>query len=309
MHYLGEIISLAVAVSWTFSAVFAETASKRLTPLILNVVRMTMALVLLSLTILFFTGSATPLYADGYTWLWLLVSGIVGYVVGDTCLFNAYVIIGSRFGQLFMTLSPPTAAICGYLFLGEKMSMLSIFGMFITVTGIGISVMNKGEHHGFNLRLPIRGMIYAIGAGMCTGGGLVLSKIGINHYEQLIPSGATSSIGMIPVTATFIRSVAGLAGFLLIFLFRNERHYFRKAVCDKTGMLNAVGMTIFGPFIGVSLSLMAVQYTTTGIASTLMALTPVIIILPSHFFYHQKIKAREIAGAVIAVIGVSIFFL
>jgi drug/metabolite transporter (DMT)-like permease len=74
-------------------------------------------------------------------------------------------------------------------------------------------------------------------------------------------------------------------------------------------MWNAVGMTIFGPFVGVSLSLMAVQYTTTGIASTLMALTPVIIIIPSHFIYHQQISRKEILGAIIAVVGVSLFFI
>ena len=300
---------MAVAVSWTFSAIYAETASKILTPLILNVVRMTLALILLSATIFIFTGSALPEYTDNRTWFWLLLSEIVGYVIGDTCLFNAYVVIGSRFGQLFMTLSPITAAITGYLFLHEKMSFISILGMAVTLFGIGMSVLNKGQHHKFSLSLPLKGILYAVGAGMCTGGGLVLSKIGINHYAQLIPQGASDNANMIPVSATFIRSVSGMLGFYVILRFRKERHYFKKAMHDKTGMWNAVGMTIFGPFVGVSLSLMAVQYTTTGIASTLMALTPVIIIIPSHFIYHQQISRKEILGAIIAVVGVSLFFI
>ncbi len=54
---------------------------------------------------------------------------------------------------------------------------------------------------------------------------------------------------------------------------------------------------------------MAVQYTEAGIASTLMALTPIIIILPSYWLFHQKITWKAVVGAVISVIGVSLFFL
>jgi drug/metabolite transporter (DMT)-like permease len=54
---------------------------------------------------------------------------------------------------------------------------------------------------------------------------------------------------------------------------------------------------------------MAVQYTDAGIASTLMALTPIIILLPSRWFFHQPITWRTVIGAVISVIGVSLFFL
>ena len=74
-------------------------------------------------------------------------------------------------------------------------------------------------------------------------------------------------------------------------------------------MFAAVGTTISGPFIGVSLSLMAVNYTEAGIASTLMALTPIIILLPAYLFFKQKITWMEIIGAFISVIGVSLFFL
>ena len=66
--------------------------------------------------------------------------------------------------------------------------------------------------------------------------------------------------------------------------------------------------TITGPFIGVSLSLMAVQYTEAGIASTLMALTPIFIIAPAYWLFHQRVSLKEVIGAVISVIGVSLFF-
>jgi drug/metabolite transporter (DMT)-like permease len=309
VHYLGESIALIVAVSWTLSAVFAEVASKRLSPIVLNVVRMILSMLMLMSMLFVFSGHIMPQYADSETWTWMLLSGVVGYIFGDTCLFNAYVTIGSRFGQLFMTLSPLTAAITGFLFLDEKMSLLSIIGMIITLAGIGISILNKGEHTKLSFKLPLKGILYGIGAGIGQGGGLVLSKIGICHYTQTIPSAATDCINLVPFSATLIRTFAGLIGFIIILRFRKEYHELNTRLHDKKGMWNAFAMTIFGPFLGVSLSLMSVQYTSTGIASTIMALSPILIILPSHYIFKLKVTAIEVIGAVISVVGVSLFFI
>lgn len=81
------------------------------------------------------------------------------------------------------------------------------------------------------------------------------------------------------------------------------------AVNDRQGMKFALLTTFFGPFLGVSLSLMAVQYANAGIASTLMALTPVLIIVPYSIIKHQKISPKEILGTVITVTGAALFFL
>ena len=120
--HLGEIISLGVAVSWTITALCFEYAGRRMHSTIsLNIIRLVMALVLLALTLLIFTGNIWPQNAGKEAWLWLGVSGLVGYVFGDYCLFSSYLVIGSRFGQLFMTLAPPSAALGGWLILGEHM--------------------------------------------------------------------------------------------------------------------------------------------------------------------------------------------
>ena len=64
-----------------------------------------------------------------------------------------------------------------------------------------------------------------------------------------------------------------------------------------------------GPFLGVSFSLMAVQYTAAGIASTIMAMTPIIILIPSYYLFKQPITLKSIIGAIVSCIGVSLFFL
>lgn len=303
----GEIISLAVAISWTVTAMLAEVASKRITPLGLNVIRMMMSLVLLAVVMWIWIGKPYPVDADGETWMWLSLSGFVGYVLGDYCLFNSYILIGSRFGQLFMTLAPAAAAIFGYILLGEQMSMLAICGMLVTMFGIGMSVLSKGEKHKVSMKLPLKGVLFGIGAGLGQGIGLVLSKVGMTHYETLIQS--QDVLDLMPFSSTFIRAITGMLGFGLTMIVTGKTRSIVASTRDGKGMLFALGATITGPFIGVSLSLMATLYTSTGIAQTIMAMTPVFILLPSWYFFKQKVTWLEIVGAIIAVLGVAMFFL
>ena len=304
MAYLGEIISIGVAFSWTATALLSEFGSKRLGNLTLNVLRM--ALALLFAMVMFFVVSGSPLPTGGTleAYGWMLLSGLVGYVIGDFCLFQCYIIIGSRYGQLFMTLAPLAAALMAWVTLGQQMSAMSIVAMLVTLLGISISVLGRGEHHRVSLKLPLGGVLFAVGAALCQGIGLVLSKIGMDHYDTTaIPE------WLVPFSANFFRCVAGIVGFTLLLYFREGFQPLREAVHDRKGMMVATATTIFGPFVGVGFSLMAVQYTSAGIASTLMALTPIIIILPSYWLFGQKITWKVVLGAVISCIGVSLFFL
>ena len=305
MNYIGEMISIGVAFSWTATALLSEFGSKRLGNLTLNVLRMALTLLFSLPLFAVVTGNPLPAGASAEAAGWMLLSGLVGYVIGDFCLFQCYIIIGSRFGQLFMTLAPLSAALMAWVTLGQQMTGMSILAMFVTLFGIGISVLGRGEHHKVSLKLPLNGVLFAIGAAMCQGIGLVLSKIGMDRYEI----SADMPSWLVPFSANFYRCIAGIVGFALLMYFREGMTHLSEALHDKKGMTAALATTIFGPFIGVGFSLMAVQYTAAGIASTLMAMTPIIILLPSYWLFHEKITWRAVLGAVISVFGVSLFFL
>ena len=332
--FVGETLSLIVAAAWTVTALYAEVGSKRIGSLPFNAVRMSMSLVVLALTLWLTMGVPVPRFADSATWMWLLLSGVVGYVVGDYFLMQGYIIIGSRFGQLFMTLSAPTAALLGRLFIGEQMRPTAIAGMFVTLCGIAISILSKKEEPAgrdrdvsafrLRLKLPRKGIFCAAMAGICQGAGLVLSKIGMASYDaalhirgisaDAVPEGALLRIPLkisIPFASTMMRGTIGLAGFLLLlFLFsKGSAAPLRKALKDRKALRCAFWSMFFGPFVGVSLSLMATLYTATGIAQTLFALTPVLIIAPAALIFHQKVTLREVIGAVISVGGVCLFFI
>ena len=311
MQHLGEIISLIVALSWTATAIFADIASHRLGALPLNLIRMGFSIVFLSVLLVIVTGSPIPLYADGATYFWLALSGLVGYVFGDMCLFSCYVLIGSKFGQILMTLAPPVAGIAGWLMLGEKLSWHSWLAMLVTLTGIAICILGRGgASHKLEVKLPLKGVLLGIGAGIGQGVGLVLSKIGLENYAAALPDDVSHGVSaMMPFAGTLIRAVTGFIGFFLLLAVMGRTSQLRTAVNDRQGMKFALLTTFFGPFLGVSLSLMAVQYANAGIASTLMALTPVLIIVPYSIINHQKISPKEILGTVITVTGAALFFL
>ncbi len=310
MNHLGEIISLVVAISWTVTALFADKASHRLGSMTANVIRLVLASVFLAAILWVGVGHPYPVYADGKAWAWLAASALVGYVFGDYCLFNCYLSIGARFGQLFMTLAPPMAAMAGWAILGESLSWKSILAMAVTLCGIAISILSRGGDHHVRLTLPLKGILLGLGAGLGQGVGLVLSKVGLEHYAAAVPADAPAAMDtLLPFASTMIRAVVGGAGFLALMALQRKTRDLRAAAHDRKGLGYALIMTLFGPVFGVSLSLMAVRYTSAGIASTLMALTPVFILIPYAFIYHQRIKAREVLGVVVSMTGVALFFL
>lgn len=311
MQHIGEIISLGVAVSWTITAWFADKASRRVGAMVTNVLRLALATLFLGILLWITLGHPYPVYADSNTWLWLGLSALVGYVFGDYCLFNCYLYIGPRFGQLMMTLAPPMAAVAGWLMLGETLSWKSILAMGVTLCGIGISILSRdsGSKY-FKLDLPLKGIILGVGAGVGQGVGLVLSKIGMQYYADALPADAPSSMEtLLPFASTMVRAIIGGLGFFLILCLQKNFGKLKSAVKDPVAMKYASIITLFGPAVGVSLSLMAVRYANAGIASTLMALTPVFILAPEVLINKKKIRFKEMVGLAVSITGVALFFL
>lgn len=310
MQYLGEIISIGVAFSFTITAIASELATKRLGVAVANVWRMLFAVVASGALCWVLLGSPYPVYANWQAWGWLALSGVVGYFFGDWCLFNAYLHIGSRYAQLFMTLAPIFSALGGWFALGQRLSLMSILAMTVTILGIAIGVMSTGGEHKVQVNLPLKGILFGIGASIGQGFGLVLSKVGMDAYTagvpwQVLPHMANS----LPFAANMIRTIAGLLCFGGWLLLAGKGKRFVEGGRDGKGLLLLAVAVTFGPFLGVGFSLLAVQYTAAGIAATLIASTPIIILIPSWYLFKQRITAASIIGAIISVLGGAMFFL
>jgi drug/metabolite transporter (DMT)-like permease len=166
----------------------------------------------------------------------------------------------------------------------------------MTFSGIAMAIFSRnGKGEKLSLKLAPRGLLYAFGGAVGQALGLVLSKLGLKDYD--------------PFAATQIRIIAGIAGFTVLVTFMSRWGSIIRATHDRKGMMATSLGAFFGPFLGVSFSLIAVKYTEAGIASTIMALVPVFIILPAVILYKQKVTLAEFLGAVVSVAGVALFFL
>jgi len=298
--YLGEIAALLTAVCWTVTAMAFESAGKRVGALSLNLIRLVIGLIFLAIYNTILNGEIFPT-ATGYQWLWLSLSGLIGFVLGDLFLFRAFIMIGARISMLIMALVPPIAALIGWITLGERLSGIEFLGMGITLSGIVLVVSSKLEIKksamGKSLKMGplVLGSVLALGGAIGQAAGLVLSKKGMQDMD--------------PFSATQIRIMTGVVGFaIVITIFKRWKHLLG-ALKDLKAMKFMTLGSFTGPFLGVSLSLLAVQHTDTGIAATLMALTPVMIIPPAILLKKEKVSAIEIIGALVSVCGVALFFL
>jgi drug/metabolite transporter (DMT)-like permease len=295
MNYIGEIAALLTAVFWTITALAFEQASLKVGSLAVNVIRLFLGFLFLSLFTLIYRGAFFPSDASTETWLWLLLSGIIGFLFGDLFLFKSYTLIGSRFAMLVMTLVPLITAIASRIILGERLSFLSYIGMFLTISGISLAIFNRNKEDGkIGIHLSVKGLLFAFFGALGQALGLVVSKLGMKDYD--------------PFAATQIRILAGIAGFVILVTVMKRWYSVGNALSHRQGMTGISIGSFFGPFLGVSFSLLAIQYTQTGIASTLMALVPILIIPPAILIYKQKVSIWEIVGVLISFSGVAILF-
>lgn len=294
--YIGEIAALLTAFCWVGSSVSFEFSGKQVGSLVLNLMRLVISLVVITVINFFITSGFQNLTVSPEAFQALLISGFVGLVIGDLFLFQAFVEIGARISMLIMALAPPITAVLSYFLLDETLGFFQILGMAVTILGIAVVILGKDKRaQKIVVKHPLKGILFAFLGAVGQALGLILSKVGVAELN--------------PFVASEIRIFSGILGFMVILAFTRKWPSFFKAFKNKTAMVGITVGSLFGPVVGVSLSLMAVKYTSTAIASTLMAIVPILIIPVSIFIFKEKVKANEIIGALIGVFGVAIIFI
>jgi drug/metabolite transporter (DMT)-like permease len=293
---IGELAALATAFSWTLVGIFFGKASSKIGSLSVNFIKLVFGFAFLTVTALITRGVPFPTDASLHNWTWLTVSGIIGFFIGDYFMLKAYIEVGVRISLLMMATSPPMAALLGYFLLGEKLSISGVIGMMVTIMGIVIVVMSRDRSgQGVRMKYSPRGLFFAFMGALGQATGLIFSKIGLLDYNTF--------------AATQIRIIAGFISFVIFVTVMGRWGELKLAIKDKEAIKNTMLGSFFGPFLGVSMSLVALRYTTAGIASTITSITPITIIPFSIFLFKEKVKPSEIFGAIVSVAGVAILLL
>lgn len=297
-NYLGEISALLTSFFWAGSSIFFTLAGKVYGSLIVNRVRLVMALLLLMATNWYLYATPIPWNAGWGPWFWLGLSGFIGLVLGDIFLFQAYLWIGPRITMLMMSLNPVIGALSAWLILGEKLRGIEWAGILLTLSGIAWVVW-EGNGRNKTEANPnyLRGILFGLGAAAGQAIGLVLSKKGLaNDFPA--------------ISGNVIRMVVAAFSLWTITLLQGQVKYTLQQVRQHPrANLLSLGGAICGPFIGVSFSLYAVQHANVGVASTLMALPPVILLPISYFFFKERFGWGAVIGTLVAIGGVALLFL
>lgn len=301
-NYFGETAAILTAVFWTVTSLAFESAGKKVGSLSVNLIRLIIAFFFIGIYSFVVRGHFFPTDATAYNWQWLSLSGLIGFVIGDLLLFQALVVIGARISMLVMALAPPFAALIGWLVLNETLSLMNWLGMVVTLSGIVLVILKREvkEENGIVVKklksgYSIQGILLALGGAVGQAAGLVVSKLGMGDYDAF--------------SSSQIRVLTGIAGFVVILTIFKRWPRFQAAIKNFSAMKRITLGAFFGPFLGVSFSLLAVQHTRAGIAATLMSISPVLIIGPSVILFGERINWKEILGALITVTGVALFFL
>lgn len=299
MAYAGELAALATVLCWTCSVQFFEAASKIAGAVSVNVIRIFVALSLFCLLHLWRYGVILPLDFPPHAWLFLGLSGIIGFFIGDIFLFEALIELGPRVTMLIQSLAAPTAAVIGWIFLDEIYIMRQWLGMSITLAGVSAVILERSRRTQPAQKLRIRrisfyGTLYAFLAMLSQAGGLVLSKIGMQDGERYLDAFA----------ATQIRALAAFCCFLLFVTVTGRWSRLAVSLRDpRVVSLTSTGAAI-GPFLGVSLALLSLHYLSAGVAGTFFSLVPVCIIPFAVYLHKEHVSLTAVLGAVTAVFGV-----
>jgi drug/metabolite transporter (DMT)-like permease len=299
MDYIGEIIALTTVLCWTLSVQFFEAAAKRIGSACVNIIRLALAILFFTLLLFFREGQVIPLNFPVHSWIYLSLSGIIGFFFGDIFLFKALVALGPRVTMLIQSLAAPTAAIIGWAVLKETYLPLQWLGMLIALFGVSLVVLEKSSNRSPSQKLQARtisltGVCYALCAMTGQAGGMVLSKLGMQSGTEYLDA----------FSSTQIRAIAAFICFLVLFSVTNKWPSLMTSIHDRTAVTATALGSFLGPFIGVSLALLSLHYLPTGIASTFFSLIPICIIPFSILLHKEHVSLRAVAGACIAVFGV-----
>jgi drug/metabolite transporter (DMT)-like permease len=297
MKFIGEIAGLATSIFFAMTAIIFTKTGHMVGSQITNRMRLLFALSYLVILNLILFREPLPFSAGSSRWMWLSLSGVIGLSLGDFFFFQSLVSLGPRLGSLLLSLAPIFGSIIAWTFFGETLTLLQITGITLALAGIGWVVMSHEEPADTPHGHTRRGVIFGVLGGLGQAVGLVLSKQGMTGDFS-------------PFQANAIRMLAAVIFIWAGAVIQRQAKGTISAVREKPQALSLIALgALIGPVLGVSASLLAVQHAEIGVASTLMALPPVIVLPISYFVFKEKVGWQAIAGTLLAIVGVAVLFL
>lgn len=297
MRFAGELSALATALCWATGFNLFAAAGQRFGSQVLNRLRLSVAVILYAVTLAILRGAIWPTWASPAAIGYLALSGVIGFVFADGNTFRALVILGPSRGGLLSSLAPVFTVVLAWPILGEHPGPLALLGMALTLGGVvWVLIERERRDRDHAEGSAAAGIAAGVMGAVGQAAGFVFSKLALRT-------------GIDTLSASFVRVVAATAAIWLLTALRGEAPRTVAALRDRRASGFMLGGAVLGPYLGVLLSLLAIQYIQTGVASSIIAFAPVFTILIASRFHREKLTLRMLAGALVAVAGVVVLFL
>ncbi len=291
---LGYIFALITAACWTQNSIIYTFVGNRVGSSTVTHIRLWIAFPAAVIINLIFTGSLLPTNFSTLAYIYIGSSGVFGFFIADLFIFKAFQHIGARKTMVIMTLSPIFAAVISWIVFTEILSLFQITGILITIAGLMLVILVESRKSDEKSR-PIW-IIFAMVGALTEAIGMVLAKAGLSE-------------GIHPVSANLVRISSGLGGLALFTILRAEFITDFKKMEDKRSFYLLIAAALVGPVFGMLLALYAFSWAPVGIVTTLMHLTPIMLLPIDRFYLKKRIPSGAVWGTLIAVTGTGILFI
>ena len=286
---VGEIASLLAACCW---AVGLNLFRRDVTEIGSGAVNLFKGMVGSTLFLLTLALSGFP-EIGARAQAYLVVSGVVGFALGDTFLFFTLSQMGPHRAALFGSLGPVFTALGAWTLLGETLGAGRLLGIALAAGGVAVVVYFRrgvGAGHATG-----RGVVFGILAAVCHACGVLLTKRGLEDADAL----AASTLRLTAATVVLALAALGRGR-----LGPDLARLFRRASLSRL-----VPAALIGTFTGIWLMQVGIERTESAVANALHSTTPLFTLVIAVFVLRERIGALPVLGSLVAVAGVLLLFL
>jgi drug/metabolite transporter (DMT)-like permease len=237
-----------------------------------------------------FAGKALPLF---------LLSGVIGFGMGDIAFYQALPRIGSRLSMILLhCLAAPIGAALEWIWLDNALTLRQIGCGVVILIGVAIALAPR-EHLHLPRKALILGIMFGVIAAFGQGVGSVVSR-------KAYAAAAVAGEHIDGITAAYQRIWGGVFFAAITYFAFRHRESTNKPLMERMrpAWKWMIANGTLGPALGVSCMQYALAKAPTGIVLPILALAPVVIIPFSRRFENERPTIRSLIGGTIAVAGV-----
>lgn len=299
---VGELAALSCSFLWAACSLAFASAGRRVGASAVNQLRIYLALVALFALHSIVVGTLLPIDLSSRQLLVLALSGVAGLALGDYFLFRCMTVLGPRIGTLLMASSPVFTALLAWASFGEEILALGLLGMFVTLAGVVLVLVDRRAVEGWQ-SAPGERRTLAVAFGffgaLGQSAGFLLTRYGmaaVGGDEITVPAFSVTLVRMAAAASTLTVISLAFGGFGPV----------RRALGDRRAFAQIAIGSLFGPILGVWMSVVAVHHAKAGIAATLMSLAPVLMLPVGRIAYGSRPGALGVIGTLVAVGGAAL---